>query len=467
MDIKNFGEYNLFDQISKGGMAEIFLAASRKDKKFKLYAIKKILTIYNNDKNFISMFRKEARIGELLKHPNIVQIYSSGVIDNENYLALEFIEGLTLRQIESTYDKISKRPPIGFSLWIMAEVLRGLHYAHNLHDSNNNYLGLVHRDISPQNIMISYSGVSKILDFGIVKETEATIQTEMGVVKGKKGFMSPEQARGHKLDHRSDLFSVGLILVRLLSGLSLVDYRTEIIHLFREDFSNHCKNQKIPFEIEDTILSCLEENLNLRIASAELLSKKIDSLLSSYFPSINQNFISKYLKATFSTHYEKVTNIVQICENQFNSHEVDETFSSTIVQDEESRAFQKDQSHIIAGLIPEDNFHLENTVEKPAMFEETQRSKKQSAAKKEVEIPENLVQEIILNTEKSLTDKKSVELPLKPLTPLKPGPPLLPQKNNMIPQIQPSSGNDNSQVLKIIFFSLLAAILTYLVFFRS
>ncbi|MFB6352350.1 MAG: protein kinase, partial [Bradymonadaceae bacterium] len=208
----SFGRYELIDQIGTGGMAEVYLAKSvgaeglEKD-----LVIKKILPEYAENDRFVDMFISEADIAVGLNHPNIVQIYDFGKVDDDYFLAMEYVDGPDLAGLLEA-GRLSDEPmDVGDAIYIGIEVAKGLHYAHQRTDQYGDPLGLVHRDISPQNVLISNDGAVKIVDFGIAKATSVAEQ-DPDVVKGKYRYMSPEQANGEDLDHRSDLFSLGIVL---------------------------------------------------------------------------------------------------------------------------------------------------------------------------------------------------------------------------------------------------------------
>ncbi len=230
-----YGKYLLDRKLAEGGMAEIFLArpapgASGQGVRPGPFVVKRLFAHQSADTEFVRMFKNEARLAALLKHPNIVDIFDQGEVEGSFYLAMEFINGEDLRGIAQQSDAMNRRPPMPVIGRIIMDMLAGLHYAHSLADETGKPLGVVHRDVSPQNILVTYDGQVKIIDFGIAKATMAaeSEQTQAGMVKGKYAYMSPEQARSAKLDGRSDVFSVGILLWELITWRRLFKRGTDL-----------------------------------------------------------------------------------------------------------------------------------------------------------------------------------------------------------------------------------------------
>ena len=214
-----FGKYQILGRIAYGGMAELFRARLQGDQGFqKLVALKKMHAHFSIDPEVVEAFIAEAKLAAFLQHPNIVQIYDFGCVQDIYFIVMEYLQGKDLRTLTTALAKA--RRPLGFenSLSIAAAICSGLEYAHRLTDMAGRPLQIVHRDISPQNIFVTYAGQVKILDFGLAKATDSDAATETGALKGKVAYMSPEQAQGKAIDHRSDLFAVGIILYELLTG---------------------------------------------------------------------------------------------------------------------------------------------------------------------------------------------------------------------------------------------------------
>lgn len=218
-----FGQYTLLRRIARGGMAEVFLAKQRGLEGFdRRVAVKRILPHLADSPEFLKMFLEEARLAARITHPNIVHIYEFGKYGDDYFIAMEFVDGVHAGEIASI---TADRPiPWGLLARIGADTASALHFAHQLTDENGRRLGLVHRDISPANILVSYSGTAKIVDFGIAKAVEISDQrTNPGTVKGKFTYMSPEQTIGAQLDGRSDIFSLAIVLWEMATGKPLID----------------------------------------------------------------------------------------------------------------------------------------------------------------------------------------------------------------------------------------------------
>ncbi len=217
-----FGKYLLLDRISVGGMAEVFKAKSFGVQGFeKVIAIKRILPSMGQDDEFIKMFIDEAKIAGQLAHANIGQIHELGQIDGSHFIAMEYIWGRDLLQLQNRFKKLKRRLPTTAAAFIVMKICEGLHYAHKKRDVLGSAMEIVHRDCSPQNVVVSYEGEVKLIDFGIARAASRSARTNAGVLKGKFGYMSPEQVRGLPLDRRSDIFSLGIILFETLTGKRL------------------------------------------------------------------------------------------------------------------------------------------------------------------------------------------------------------------------------------------------------
>jgi serine/threonine-protein kinase len=224
-----FGKYELISRLAAGGMAEIFLARTKSIQGFEKYlVIKKILRNRTNDPEFVRMFLDEARVAATLDHPNIVQIYDVGHIESEYYIAMEYLRGHNLIEIVRAGAKLGySKPPLEHVMSILSGVCAGLHYAHEKRDFQGRPLEIVHRDITPQNVVVTFDGAVKVVDFGIAKAATREVETLAGTLKGKIGYMSPEQCRGLAVDRRSDLFAVGIILYELTTGKRLYHERSD------------------------------------------------------------------------------------------------------------------------------------------------------------------------------------------------------------------------------------------------
>src|SRR5579872_2845724 len=214
-------QYEILRRLGAGGMAEVFLAKKRgAEGTFKVLVLKRILPTHGSSRRFRTMFVEEARLATRLNHPNVVQVYEFEDFGDEGLLlAMEFVDGCDLGRLMSAAKMRSTRIPPWVGAWILAEAAKGLHYAHEKKDEAGQPLDIVHRDVSPQNILLSLEGAVKIADFGIA--SARLFAEEQGVLKGKFGYMSPEQARGELVDRRSDLYALGVIFWEILTGRPL------------------------------------------------------------------------------------------------------------------------------------------------------------------------------------------------------------------------------------------------------
>ncbi|MDP2345425.1 MAG: protein kinase [Deltaproteobacteria bacterium] len=216
---RNFGNYSLLKLLARGGMGEIYLARTQGITGFeKYYAVKKLLKKFTHDNDVGGRFVDEAKLGARLQHPNIVQVYDLGRVSEELYMATEFVDGFDLRRVLRFCHEKKKRIPLDIALFIVREVLSGLAYAHRQVDAEGQSINLIHRDISPQNVLVSFEGEVKIIDFGLAKSTQRSQETQANVLLGNFGYMSPEQARGQILDVRTDIYSCGIVLFELVTG---------------------------------------------------------------------------------------------------------------------------------------------------------------------------------------------------------------------------------------------------------
>jgi serine/threonine-protein kinase len=225
---REIGRYRLVAELARGGMGIVYLVAAQGPAGFsKLLVIKEIKPEYLQDKAFLTMFLDEARLAARLNHPNIVQTIEVGVDGDRHFMVMEYLEGRTLHRILHRFASQGGFP-LNAQLRILSEALNGLHHAHQLKDFDGTDLGIVHRDMSPQNIFVTFDGQTKVVDFGIAKAYDSSYETRTGILKGRVAYMAPEQACGEKVDCRADVYSLGVLLWEAIAGRRLWGKMTDV-----------------------------------------------------------------------------------------------------------------------------------------------------------------------------------------------------------------------------------------------
>ncbi len=212
-------KYTVIRKLDAGGMAEVFLGQAEGIEGFqKRVAIKRVLPHLVENKKFLAMFLDEARLGLRMNHANVVHVFDIGRSGKTYFIVMEYVDGTNLKRLMDTMRAQGKRIPLELAVYVILEICRGLAYAHALRDQKGQPIGIVHRDVSPPNILLSRQGEVKIVDFGLAKATSQLEHTDPGVVKGKFAYLSPEAAFGRPVDHRADIFACGILLFELLTG---------------------------------------------------------------------------------------------------------------------------------------------------------------------------------------------------------------------------------------------------------
>ncbi|HET9795237.1 MAG TPA: TonB family protein [Thermoanaerobaculia bacterium] len=299
-DKDRFGQFQLMEKIATGGMAEVYKARmSGVDGFQKIVAIKKILPHMAASDDFITMFADEAKLAAQLNHPNIIHIYDLGKVENSYYIAMEYVEGRDLRTILKSGAEHGLPLPPELALFIASKLAAALDYAHRRKDFNGHDLSLVHRDVSPQNVLISYEGDIKLCDFGIAKAASKSSQTQAGALKGKLQYMSPEQASGKPLDRRSDLFSLGSVLYEMLTGEKLFagDSDLTILDQVRNVKASapSSKNPDVPKRADAIVLKALAKSPEDRYQNASDLQRDLESVLYTFSPAPGSADVAIYL----------------------------------------------------------------------------------------------------------------------------------------------------------------------------
>ena len=293
MAVTSFGKYRLLAELGHGGMAEVFLAIVEGPKGFgfkKLTVVKRLRKNLAEDPDFIEMFVDEARIAARLNHPNVVQTNEVDTIGGEYYIAMEYLDGqpLSRMQYKSKQNLKAGVPPMtrAAEYIVVLDMLSGLHHAHELRDFDGAPLNVVHRDVTPQNVFVTYDGQVKVVDFGIAKASGRSQETREGVIKGKLRYMSLEQASGKELDRRADIFAAGVMLWEAATAQRLwkdMEDMGVIQALLTDEISRSPKSvdPTVPDEIDRICQKALQKNREDRYATAEEFRQDLESVLSN------------------------------------------------------------------------------------------------------------------------------------------------------------------------------------------
>lgn len=308
--IRRFGRYTLVKKLATGGMAEIWLARQRGLAGFNRFVvIKKILSHLSEQPTFVEMFLDEARMSAQLNHPNIVQIYDLGKEGDSYYIAMEFIAGENLSQM--LWRGMKRGQPLSPQLAsrIIADACKALHYAHHLRGSDGKSLEIVHRDISPQNILVTYEGEVKVVDFGIAKAATKSEHTKTGMLKGKFSYMSPEQCQGEPVDMRSDIFALGILLYELCTGKRLFKHESELMILdmiTKRDVAPPSQFMRgISANLDAVIMRALQKSQESRYQTAQEMQIALeDYLRDEEHPATNAE-VAEYMRSLFEDKIEE------------------------------------------------------------------------------------------------------------------------------------------------------------------
>jgi serine/threonine protein kinase len=299
-----FGKYYLLERINVGGMAEVFKAKVMGVEGFeRIVALKRILPHIAEDEEFITMFIDEAKIAVQLQHANIAQIFDLGKVDDAYFIALEYVQGRDLRGLFDGLRRQGHTMPMPQVCYVIMQVCEGLDYAHNKRDAQGRALNLVHRDVSPQNVLIGFEGEVKLIDFGIAKAAGKASKTQAGILKGKFGYMSPEQVRGLPIDRRSDIFALGIILYEMLTGQRLFVGESDFSTLEKvrnvEIVPPSSFNAQISEPLERIVLKALAKDVEDRYQNALDLHDDLQAFLYSVGQFSSRKDLSVWMKRTF------------------------------------------------------------------------------------------------------------------------------------------------------------------------
>ncbi|HUS33651.1 MAG TPA: protein kinase [Kofleriaceae bacterium] len=299
------GKYEILRKLATGGMAEIYLARVSGTAGFeKLVVLKRILPTIAEDPRLVQMFLDEARLAATLRHPNIADVYDVGDDDGIVFFTMEFVHGQDVRTVRQDAKKRNDPVPLGVALAIVHGTASALEHAHELTGPDGKHLGLVHRDVSTSNVMVSYDGAVKLLDFGIARASSSTHKTQTGMLKGKIAYMSPEQCRGTPLDRRSDLFSLGIVMFELTVGRRPFRGDTDFAIMDQIVYQGAPKPSSIrpdyPPELEAIVMKLLDRNPALRYPTAEDLLHDLDEYIGANGLWQSPRAIGKYMRTLFA-----------------------------------------------------------------------------------------------------------------------------------------------------------------------
>ncbi len=283
---RSANSYAILAKLATGGMAELFLARTVSTAGVERHVVlKRVLPDRVKDTNFVAMFLDEAKLASQLQHPNIAQVFDTGMLGDSYFFSMEYVHGETVRELINRSCSIDIAVPIGCALTIAAQTAAGLHHAHERLGVDGQPLGIVHRDVSPSNLMVTYEGNVKVVDFGVAKTTVRSADTQRGTVKGKIGYLSPEQCRGRAADRRSDLFSVGIVLWELLVGQRMYkrdnDYDTMEAIVLEPPEPPSKYRPEVPPELDAAVLKLLAKAPGDRFQTGDELHEELERVADS------------------------------------------------------------------------------------------------------------------------------------------------------------------------------------------
>jgi serine/threonine protein kinase len=302
-------QYQLLAKLASGGMAEIFLARGASVVGVERYCVlKRILRERASDAEFVQMFVHEARLVAQLQHPNIASVYDIGMLGDSYFFTMEYVHGETIRSLLRRARELHRPLPLACVLTIIAGAAAGLHHAHERNSSDGRPLGIVHRDVSPSNLMVSYEGNVKVVDFGIAKAENHTVETRSGTVKGKISYLSPEQCRSARVDRRSDVFSLGIVLWEMLTGERLYqrdsefDTMTAIVHEAARPPS--ARRSELPSAIDDLVVRMLAKSPEDRFQTAAEVVDAVDAVSMQVGTILSTSAVSRLVRELFGVRAE-------------------------------------------------------------------------------------------------------------------------------------------------------------------
>jgi serine/threonine protein kinase len=304
---RQIGRYTLLRRIAAGGMAEVYTASSKSLMAGieKRVAIKKILPQHSHNERFIDMLVDEAKITVSLTHPNIAQVFELGIDGEDYFIVMEYVDGRPLNRLMQRVDERGINViPVDFAAHIMAEIAKGLEHAHNQKDQRGRALAIVHRDVSPQNVLISWQGDVKLIDFGIARAEGRVNQTSHGVIKGKLRYLAPEIAAGDEPDHRADIFCCGIVLFEMLTGEAMFAPKNDLeaieLATAARVKSPRSRNLQVPQDLDDIVMKALRRDREERYQSAKDLYRDLRRFLNQHDPSFVGSELGDFMQQMFT-----------------------------------------------------------------------------------------------------------------------------------------------------------------------
>lgn len=354
--LEKFDNYQLLSKIATGGMAEIFLAKHVNSPVNSMpIAIKKVLKKYSDNPTLVKMFLAEARIICNISHENIVKIYDFGKFEDQYFIAMEYVFGQNLGSILSKVTEKDEVLPLNFTIEIISAVLCGLDHAHNAQDRNGNFLNIVHLDMNPNNILISYDGKIKVVDFGIANANYTKKLKDSSGIQGTYAYLSPEQCSGTTVDRRSDIFSVGIILYEMLTGQPLYKNLENDMAIMNAILYDEIEpiDERMPDidpNLAKIVMKALEKNPNRRYASAMDMREDLQLVYNSLEFDPNGETLPSFVKKLFPSHFIKMTKIIEQAQTEYL---MDELFNNIgeledIDLDEKKKAAEAENQRIEA-----------------------------------------------------------------------------------------------------------------------
>lgn len=303
-----FGPYEVYERLGVGGMATVHRAKELGIAGFeRIVALKRLLPHLAEDESFVRSFVREAKFAAMLNHANIVQLYELGRVGPHYFIAMEYIEGRDVRRVLRQARRIHTLPPLEVALSILIQTCEALHYAHTRRSDSGEPLGLVHRDVSPSNLLVNDAGYVKMIDFGIAKAQTDQLRTRTGRIKGKLAYMAPEAIKGLDLDGRSDLFSAGVVAHELLTARPLFATKNEYETLDRvqnaELVPPSVFNPACPPQLDDIVLKALSRDREQRWQSAEEMRDALSRVASEHRLSVEPRSVSEWLGCAFGDEF--------------------------------------------------------------------------------------------------------------------------------------------------------------------